>query len=109
MLTKQINKSMRRRRPPPAPDLNQLTADQMTADQKVQQVNNQNQQQQQKQAPKGSPQEMAQATQIQQAQQQANTKGGIGTGAILTSSHLVCQVWFVVHTMLINEIKVNKD
>ena len=59
---------------PPAPDL-----DKLTADQKVQQVNNQNQQQQ---APKGSPQEMAQATQIQEAQQQANTRGGIGTGAI---------------------------
>jgi len=65
----------------PAPDL-----DQMTADQKVQQVNNQNQQQPQAQAqaqaPKGSPQEMAQAAQIQEAQQQANTKGGFGTGVI---------------------------
>ena len=62
---------------PPAPDL-----DQLTADEKVQQVNNQGQQQPQAQAPKGSPQEMAQATQIQEAQQQANTRGGIGTGAI---------------------------
>ena len=61
---------------PSAPDL-----DKLTADQKVQQVNNQGQQQQAPaQAPKGSPQEMAQAAQIQQAQQQANTKGGFGTG-----------------------------
>lgn len=62
---------------PSAPDL-----DKLTADKKVQQVNNQMANQQQQQAPKGSPQEMAQAAQIQQAQNQANTKGGFGTGLL---------------------------
>lgn len=67
---------------PGAPDLDALVAEQNPSmDQKVQQAN-QGMQQQQQQAPKGSPQEMAQATQIQQAQQQANTKGGFGTGVM---------------------------
>ncbi len=73
---------------PGAPDLDALAAQQNpTMDQQVQNVNQQQQQgdQQQQggqpqQAPKGSPQAMAQAVQIQQAQKQANTKGGFGTG-----------------------------
>ena len=69
---------------PSAPDLNALAQEQNpTMDQQVQSVNQQQGRQQGRQQggqQQSKPQDLAQAAQIQDAQQQAKTKGGIGTG-----------------------------